>query len=103
MDAQENAEKIILARIKQMEKTAKKYEDQINELFKQIDSLEKENRKLLKDDNKNNEQIINENKQKIKELLLDIKKLNKQKEDALGVPLDLNFRDDSNIRPNVDI
>ena len=96
MDAQENAEKIILARIKQMEKTAKKYEDQINELFKQIDSLEKENRKLLKDDNKNNEQ-------KIKELLLDIKKLNKQKEDALGVPLDLNFRDDSNIRPNVDI
>ena len=44
-----------------------------------------------------------DNKEKIKELHQKIKQINKEKEAAIGCELNLGFRDDSNLRPKVDI
>ena len=47
MDAQENAEKIILAKLKMLEKQATKYENQVNDVLKEMASIDKENKVLI--------------------------------------------------------
>ena len=44
MDAQENAEKIILAKLKMLEKQATKFENQVNDVLKEIATIDKENK-----------------------------------------------------------
>ena len=44
MDAQENAEKIIMAKLKMLEKQATKFENQVNDVLKEIATIDKENK-----------------------------------------------------------
>ena len=90
MDNQENAEKIIKAKLKQLELQAQIYEEKVKKILLEANNLDKENRSLLKN---------NENNQNDKKIL----QINKDKEVALGYDLNLMFRDDSTIRPTVDI
>ena len=50
MDVQENAEKIILAKLKMLEKQATKFEDQVFAKLKEINILDKENKVLVTTD-----------------------------------------------------
>lgn len=102
MDAQEQAEKIILAKIKQMETQAKKFEDKVNVLLKEIIEIDKENKKLSENE-KENQEKINANNAKKSQLFLEIKKINQEKEKALGCDLQLAFRDDSAIKTELPI
>lgn len=103
MDAQENAEKIILAKLKILEKQATKFEDQVFAKLKEINILNKENKILSAKNDKESKDKIEANNLKIKELHQQIKEINKEKEKALGCELNLAFRDDSNIRPSLNI
>ena len=47
MDAQENAEKIIMAKLKMLEKQATKFENQVNDVLKEIATIDKENKALI--------------------------------------------------------
>ncbi|MCQ2816116.1 MAG: hypothetical protein MJ252_02510 [archaeon] len=103
-DAKEQAEKIILAKMKAMETKARKYEDKVNAVLKQITDLNEENRRLDQNnfDDINTDRIAS-NKEKIANLRKEIKKINEEKERDLGVELNLDFRDDFSIRPKLDI
>ena len=101
MDNQENAEKIIKAKLKQLELQAQIYEEKVKKILLEANNLDKENRSLLK--NNENDKKIEENKEKIQKLHKKILQINKDKEVALGCDLNLMFRDDSTIRPTVDI
>ena len=103
MDAQENAEKIILAKLKMLEKQATKYENQVNDVLKEMASIDKENKVLIAKGDTESLKQVEANKEKIKELHKEIKQINKDKETAIGCELNLGFRDDSNLRPKVDI
>lgn len=103
MDAQENAEKIILAKLKMLEKQATKFENQVSDVLKEIASIDKENKTLTAKGDSESLKQVEANKIKIKELHHKIKQINKDKEKAIGCELNLGFRDDSNLRPKVDI
>ena len=104
MDSQENAEKIIKAKLKQLELQAQIYEEKVKKILIEINNLDKENRGLLRNnENNQNNSKIEENKEKIQKLHKKIIQINKDKEEALGCDLNLMFRDDSTIRPTVDI
>ena len=104
MDNQENAEKIIKAKLKQLELQAQIYEEKVKKILLEANNLDKENRSLLKNnENNQNDKKIEENKEKIQKLHKKILQINKDKEVALGGDLNLMFRDDSTIRPTVDI
>ena len=103
MDAQENAEKIILAKLKMLEKQATKYENQVNDVLKEMASIDKENKVLIAKGDTESLKQVEANKEKIKELHKKIKQINKDKETAIGCELNLGFTDDSNLRPKVDI
>lgn len=103
MDAQENAEKIIMAKLKMLEKQATKFENQVNDVLKEIATIDKENKALIAKGDADSLKKVEDNKVKIKELHQKIKQINKEKEAAIGCELNLGFRDDSNLRPKVDI
>ena len=104
MDNQENAEKIIKEKLKQLELQAQLYEEKVKKILLEANNLDKENRNLSKNnENNQNDVKIQENKEKIQKLNKKIIKINKDKEAALGCDLNLMFRDDSTIRPTVDI
>ena len=104
MDSQENEEKIIKAKLKQLELQAQLYEEKVKKILLEANNLDKENRNLSKNnENNQNDVKIQENKEKIQKLHKKIIQINKDKEAALGCDLNLMFRDDSTIRPTVDI
>ena len=88
MDAQENAEKIIMAKLKMLEKQATKFENQVNDVLKEIATIDKENKALIAKGDADSLKNVEDNK---------------EKEAAIGCELNLGFRDDSNLRPKVDI
>ena len=69
MDAQENAEKIILAKLKMLEKQATKYENQVNDVLKEMASIDKENKVLIAKGDTESLKQVEANKEKIKELV----------------------------------
>ena len=76
----------------------------MKKILLEINNLDKENRTIIKNnENNQNNSKIEENKEKIQKLHKKIIQINKDKEEALGCDLNLMFRDDSTIRPTVDI
>jgi hypothetical protein len=105
-DYAENIAKIIATKTKQIQIQGEKYENELRMEIKKIISIEKEI-SLIKDNHSISEsekKIIIENKEEeITSCKKNMKKINKDKKEALGCDICIGFTDDHRIKSEYDL
>ena len=97
----EEAERKIKAQIKLLEFQSIAFDEKMNKIRDKIHALEKENKKIIKENGDKTK--IDKNNEKLSEFKKKLRDLKKEKGKSLGCELDLNYADDTKVRPFVDI
>ena len=98
---QEEAERKIKTQIKLLELQSQAFDEKMNKIREKIHALEKENKKIVKENGDKSKIALNN--EKLAHFRKKLRDLKKEKGKSLGCELDLNYADDTKVRPFVDI